>query len=714
MEAKTYCRICHGLCGMVATIEDGKVIAVRGDRDHALTRGYTCIKGLQYPELHHGPGRLRHSLKRQPEGGHAPIASEQAFDEIAARLAAIITEHGPNAVALFSGTQAAYNILHGQFTRSFMNALGSRSSFSTMSIDQSAKWVTAERLGRFASGRQNFLDSDVWLFAGTNPLVSLQGGVLSGAPIYNPMKSLREARQRGLKLIVVDPRQSETARQADLHLQILPGEDAVVFAGLLNIILSESWHDAEFCARFVNGLEDLARAVKPFTPQLVSTRADVPQAQLWDAARLFAVQSKTGMASSGTGPDMGPYSNLSEHVIECLNVVCGRYAREGTQIRHPGVLASHKPAYAQVIGPQRGWERGPQSRVRDAGMLMGEMMSGALADEILTPGEGQIRAVICAGSNPAAALPDQEKAVRALRSLDLLVTLDPRYCETARLADYVIAPTQAFERPDHTRGHEPNMPIAFAQYTPKLIDPEPGSDVVDDWYFYWSLARRLGLSLSVSGRGLDMDEAPGADELLAMVTGRSTVSLEEVKAHPGGKVWDVPSRTVQPAQPDARDRFEVAPPDVAAELAEALAAAGQPSVLGGEYTHLMVVRRTRELMNSLGKDVEGIRKRAKFNPACMNPADMAAMGLKDGDAVTVRSSDGAIAAVVQGDETLRRGVVSMSHGWGALPEEAASYESAGSATSRLIGRGHRIERINAMPQMTAIPIAIEPRAATPA
>jgi anaerobic selenocysteine-containing dehydrogenase len=709
MDVKTYCRLCHGLCGLVATIEDGKVTAVRGDHDHALTRGYACIKGLQYPELHHGPGRLRESLKRKADsGGHAPIASEAAFGEIAARLGAIVDAHGPHAVAVFSGTQSAYNILHGQFARSFMQSLGSRSHFSTMSIDQSAKWVAAERLGAFASGRQNFFDSEVWLFAGTNPLVSLQGGTLSGAPIYNPMKSLREAKARGLKLIVVDPRRSETARHADLHLQALPGEDAVIFAALINIILSEGWQDAEFCARFVNGLAGLAAAVKPFTPALAARRADVPEAQLRQAARMFAREARTGMASSGTGPDMGPYSNLSEHLIECLNVICGRYAREGTKIRHPGVLASHKPAYAEVIGPNRGWEKGPQSRVADAGMLMGQMMSGVLADEILTEGEGQIRALICAGGNPAAALPDQEKAVRALQSLDLLVTIDPRYSETARLADYVIAPTLALERPDHTRGHEPQMPIAFAQYTPKLVDPPAGSDVVDDWYVYWSLARRLGLPLSVSGRGLDMDHAPSADELLAMMTGRSPISLDEVKRYPGGKVFETQDRFVQPARPEASDRFEVAPQDVVEELAEVLQASSSPALTGG-HTHRLVVRRTRELMNTLGKDVAGIRKRVRFNPAWMNPADMAALGLAEGDPVTVRSSDGAIAAIVQGDEAVRAGVVSMSHGWGVLPGEAGRYETDGSATTRLIGRHHRVERINAMPQMTAIPIAIEKR-----
>lgn len=711
MEVETYCRICHGNCGMVATVEDNKLVSVRGDRDNVLTRGYTCIKGLQYPELHHGKGRLRQSLKRRPNGGHDPITSEAVFDEIAARMHETIQSHGPNSVAIFQGTQAAYNILHGQFVRSFMQAIGSKSVFSTMTIDQSAKWVTAGRLGTFASGRQNFQDSDVWLFAGTNPLVSLQGGILSGAPIYNPMKSLRDAKAKGLKLIVIDPRKTETARHADLHIQPIPGEDVALFAGLLNIILTEGWHDSEFCERFVNGLDALSEAVKTFTPSLVATRAGVPEDQLLQAAKLFALDSKIGMASSGTGPDMAPFSNLAEHLLECLNVLCGRYAREGSLIANPGVLSSHKPVFAQVNGPNRMWDKGPKSRISGEGMVNDQLMAGTLSDEILTKGDGQIRMLICAGSNPAAALPDQEKAVKALKSLDCLITIDPRYSETARLADYVIAPTFAFERPDHTRGHEPNMPFAFAQYTPRIIEPEPDMDVVDDWYFYWSLAKRLGLQLSASGRQIDMLVAPSADELLERMAGRATIPYDDIKAQPGGKVWDVPERRVQPARPDAADRFEVAPEDVVAEIAEYLGWSNftQPSTGDASFTHLLIVRRMRELMNTLGKDVDGIRNRVKYNPAYLHPEDLKALGLISGDAVVVRSVDGAIDAIVKDDETMRPGTVSMSHGWGSLPGEDEAYDGIGSATTRLMGRHHRVERINAMPQMTAIPVEITKR-----
>ncbi len=637
MDVRTYCRLCHGNCGLVATVEDGKVTAVRGDHDNPLTRGYACIKGLSYPELHHGPGRLKRSLARGADGKHQEIASERLFDEVAGRIESIVARHGAEAIGLYQGTQAAYNILHGLFAGAFMRALGSPSKFSSMTIDQSAKWVASARLGVFASGRQNFFESDVWMLVGTNPLVSLQGGLLSGFPIYNPMKSLRDARARGLKLIVIDPRASETARNADLHLQIRPGEDATLFAGLINIILSEGWQDGDFCARHVNGVDDLAAAVRPFTPERTAARAGVPVDQLYAAAALFARDSRRGQAASGTGPDMGPRSNLTEHLIESLNAICGRYGRAGDRIANPGVLSSARPVFEEAVSPGREWERGPKSRIAGAGPLMGEKMTGTLAAEILTPGEGQIRALICAGSNPAAAIPDQLGVVEALRALDLLVTIDPRYSETARLADYVVAPTQALERPDHTRGHEPNMWLPFAQYTPAVISPEAGADVVDDWYFYWSVAKRLGLQLNISGRAVDMQTPPTAEELLANLAGRGVISLDEVKRHPGGNVFEVPSAYVQPAREGHSGRLEVLPPDVADDIAELERDPGDPTPA---YPFRLIARRSRELMNTLGKDITTIRARVAYNPAWMNPQDLAELGLVDGARVEIRSPAG--------------------------------------------------------------------------
>ncbi len=283
------------------------------------------------------------------------------------------------------------------------------------------------------------------MIVGANPLVSVS---MNGFDTRNPLKRLKQAKARGMKLIVIDPRRTETARFADVFLQPLPGEDCAILAGLIHIILAEGWQDHEFCARYAGDLDALRAAVAPFTPAYVARRADVPEADLRRVAEVFARDSRRGAVSSATGPDMSPGSNLAEHLIECLNVICGRFVREGETVPHPGAIMPRWPRKAEVIPAPRWWEHGYRSRIGGFGLIDGELPTGILADEILEPGAGQVRALIVHGGNPASAVPDQERIVEALRSLELLVTIEPFMTQTARLSHYVLPPTLQYERAD--------------------------------------------------------------------------------------------------------------------------------------------------------------------------------------------------------------------------------------------------------------------------
>jgi anaerobic selenocysteine-containing dehydrogenase len=707
---KTYCRICQGFCGMEATIENGEVVEVRGDKTNPMTRGYACFKGLRNPEFHHGAGRITRSLKRGANDALDSIPSERAFDEIADALRVIIDEDGPRSVALFLGTQALFSAVNPVIAGAFMAAIGSPSVFGTMTIDQSAKWIAAGRIGEFGSGPQPFIGSDVWMFVGTNPLVSVTGGPgLSGFNNFNPTKSLHDALARGMKLIVIDPRRTETARQAHLFIQPKPGEDAAILAAIIHVILAEGWQDHDFCACHVDGVEALREAVREFTPQRVAERADIPTVQIVEAAELFARRSRSGMAGSGTGPDMAKHSNLSEHLLQCLNVLCGRYLRAGDAVGNPGVLSPRIERTEAALAPTREWERdGPKTRKHGLGTIKGQMMSAVLPDEILHPGRGRIRALICLGANPAVALPDQRKVVDGLKHLDLLVSIDPRMSATARLAHYVIAPTLPFERPDHTGLFDKFFPAPYAQYTPALIAPR--GDVVDDWYVFWSLANRLGLPLRVGARELPMDGPPTADELLALTAGGAQVPFDEVKRADGGRLYAVPEQIVRPGPAEARTRLHVAPPDVLEELAslrEDVVTGGVSQVDQHAYPMRLVSRRFREVMNSLGADLPQTRKRLPYNPAFMSPFDMGDAGLTDGDRVRIVSQHDSLFAMVRADPSVRSGVVSMSHCWGGFPEDEEEQEGRYSATSRLVSSEWSTESINRMPVMSAIPVRVE-------
>jgi anaerobic selenocysteine-containing dehydrogenase len=699
----TYCRICAATCGLVVEVEDNRVVKAVGDVDNPLTRGFSCPKGRHIGDFLASPDRLRTSLRRNGAGELEPVDVDVAIEEIASRLTSIIDMYGPDSVATFSGTQAAYASLTGPFAGRFMHGLGTHKSFSTMTIDQSAKWVADGRIGMWMGGRQRFTDADVWMLVGTNPIVSLQGGDFTGFPIHDPVRRLQEEQAKGMRFVVVDPRRTEVASRADIHLQLVPGTDAALFAALLRVVLVEELHDAEFCARWVEGLSDLRAAVEPFTPAVAASMCGVDPDDVVAAARMFG-RARSGMAHAGTGPDMGPWANVAEHLIRCLNVVCGRYAQEGDIVASGGVLGSGRAGRGQALGPDRTWERGYRSRLGH-GVMKGQLPSSSLADEILEPGDDRVRALIVSAGNPGSAMPDQDKMLRALSELELLVTVDPYLTETAQLAHYVIAPMMHLERPDTTRGFESLHDLPFAQYTPAVVDPPPG--VIDDWEFWLRLAWAMGQTLQVAGR----DYEPGApvpttDEVLASFSTRGRVSLEEVKRHPHGAMFEgvEPVRVREPSD-DANARLCVMAPDVAAELAEVAAQLGTPPRADRPFR--LVVRRAKETLNSVGRRIPGL-PRHPYNPCHVHPDDLDRVGVADGALVAITSDYGTIRAVVAADRTMRRGAVSMTHAFGGMPGSEDDPLEYGANPTRLLSVDHELQPLSAMPLMSAVPVSIAP------
>jgi anaerobic selenocysteine-containing dehydrogenase len=711
----TYCRLCAGRCGLEVDVEPAgdagseRIVSIRGDHAHPMTSGYACIKGLQAGELHRGDSRLVQPLERQPDGSFKPLAIELALDRIAARLQDISGQHGADAIATFRGTQHYNNSTAFHMLSAFIRALGTRSRFSTMTIDQSAKWVADGRLGVWAAGRQRFEDADVWMFVGNNPLVSLQG--VNGFPPLNPTRRLKAARERGMKIIVIDPRRTETAHFADIHLQLLPGEDPTLMAGLLHIILAEGWHDKGFCVRHVDGLEALRLAVAPFTPEYVSGRAGVDADQLYAAARLFAKESTRGIAATGTGPDMVPRSNLAEHLVEALNVICGRYPREGERLANPGAMSPRREVRAEVVAPTRGWEGGRKSRVRNLGMMMGEKMSGVLADEILQPGEGQVRALIIDGGNPVNALPERARAIEAIEALDLLVCIDPYLSETAQLADYILPPTMMFERPDVPMLFEKTIyPQPYAQYTDAVIAP-PGPDVVEDWYVFWALARRMGLELVFDGEPLDMAVAPTTEQLLQLLMRKSQVPLATIREYPRGKVFELEPVYVSSARAERQDnRFQLAAADIVAELGEVASEPPDCNFIRADhrYGFRLCVRRSRTVINTTYRQTAFARKRMPYNPLWMHPEDILELGLASGETAILRSAHGQLQVVLEADDSVRRQTVSILHGWGGSGGAVDSAGDIGVAVNDIIPAGDYSESINGMPWFSAVPVDVLP------
>jgi anaerobic selenocysteine-containing dehydrogenase len=710
-QAKSFCRICAANCGVVLAIENGtdRIVSVKGDKENPISRGYVCFKGLQAEEFHHGPQRLLKPLKRLADGSFLEIGVEQALDEIADKLRVIVARDGPQAVGTFKGT-AATNCATHMIQLDFLQALGSHQFYSVNTIDQSAKVVSFERQGGWMAGQQDITQSEVLLFFGCNPVISHSTMPVMGP---DPLRTLKDAKARGLKLIVIDPRRTETAHLADLFLQPLPGRDTAIAAALVRTILDEGWEDKEFVAQHV-GAERIARlraAVDRFTPEFAERVAGLAAGQIRAVAKLFAHDCRSGGAFASTGPSMAAFSNTTQHLVDTLNIIGGRYRRAGQKAVADMINPPH-PIHAEVIPPPRNYAKHPPSRIRGAGMLGYDRMASTLAEEILTPGEGQIRALLVTGSNPASCLPDQRKAVEALQSLELLVTMDPYMSNTARLAHYILPPVMMYERPDLPIS-DPNFNIGtttWSRYAPPVIAPPAGSELVDDWYPYWALARRLDLKMKFADQDLDfsVNRPPSTDDMLAMRTAQGRVTLDELKQdlarHPSGKIYDHPSLTVLPARPGANGQFDVMPDDVAEELdgflASDLAVDSRPS---GGFSHLMITRRMNRVMNTLGNNLQATLRHDPTNPAYLHPDEMAQLGVNPGDEVELTSAYGRIVAIVQPDKALRPGVVSISHCWGGLPGEPGA---AGANTNLLIAGDREVQPINAMPLMSSVPVNI--------
>ena len=718
----SFCRNCLACCPIVVTVDDGRAVKVVGDPESALYDGYTCPKGRALPEQHNDPMRLLHCLKQTEDGRFAPIESHQAVSEIADKLKAIIERDGPRAVAVYSGTGVVSHPTGRSMSGAFLNAIKSPMMFSAATIDKPAAHTSTAMHGNWVAGAQPFEESDTLLLIGANPVIAKS----NGAPFNNPGKRLKDAVNRGMKLIVIDPRRTETARRAHIHLQAWPGEDPVILAAMINVIIGEKLYDAEFVQRHAQGFEALARAVKPYTPEFAAGRSGVEADQIREAARTFG-RARKGGAICSTGPSFSTRSNLSFYLALCLNTLCGRWGREGDIAAFPNALLPAFTPKAQAYPPYPPVGE-TAMRVRGLKQNASGMPTAALSDEILMDGPGQVKALFCVGGNPMLAWPDQARTEAALRKLELLVVFDYHMTATADLAHYVIASPLSLEVPAATNfvealkytGVARGFEQAWAQYAPKVVDPPDGSDLMDDREFFFGMAQQLGLQLEwINNYGygphveasqdrftLDMSRVPSVDELLELSCRRSRIPLDLVKKYPHGHVFEEVSLPIEPADAECKAKLELGDARMMGELGEVLAE-GEESVLQRHSAdHLLVCRRANNFMNSVGQSMPILTRDRRHNPVFMNPAAMARMSLNSGDKVAIRSSIGEVRAIVEADETIKSGVIAMTHGFGVQSiADKEGPEGNGSSVTQLVSLDEA-DPMTGIPRMSAIPVSV--------
>ncbi len=703
---KTFCRFCHANCAMEVDVENGKVLEVRGDPDDPEYGGYTCMKGRELPDSHNAQHRLHHSLVRAEDGEFRETPMDETLAHVASELRRIIDKHGPNSVAVFMGSGGFQNSAAMSASMSFAQAVGTRNFYTSVTLDQPAKVFTTMRYGKWMAGPNTFSESDVAMFIGNNPIVSHYAPV-GGVPPFSPSRRIRDRQKEGLKLIVADPRESDVARLADIYLPVKPGEDPALLAGMLNVIIEEGLYDRNFVSAHVDGFEELAAAVKSMTPEVAAKRAGVESNQLIAAARMFAGGTK-GSAVTGTGPEMAGNGTLTEYLATCLNTICARFKQEGEKAAIPGVFTTPQgPRRAQVAPPvpMFGAEGMPKSRFRNLGHLGVEMPCNVLADEILTPGEGQVRALISVGGNPVVGFPDQAKMVKALDDLEMFVQIDPWMSASAKRADVVLAPSQCLEREDITNLSEWWHETPYARYVEAVATP-PG-DVIDEYEMFWTLAKHLGITMQLAGGPVPMDRKPTKEEFLDLMVEGSLVKPSQVrkdaqKAGGAAVVYSHLHPNVEPVEEDEFHRFNLAVGNMPEEI---LRYADNTATREG-FEFKLISRRSKTRFNSIGHPLKKLREKTTTNPAYIHPEDIAQLGLEEGGIVEITSPHATIHGVVKASDKVRRGLVSMAHAYGDADASKEDVRERGSSTNRLTSEVADFDPITGMSLQSAIPVKL--------
>lgn len=638
-EHLSFCRICAAACGIVVTVQGDRVLEVRGDPEHPISRGYTCPKGRAIPGFHHRPDRLD-----GPRLGAVPAEWDTVLDDLADRIAAVRAEHGNDAVGGYLATGLAYDLNGWMTAERFLGLLRTKQRYTPVTIDNAAILRAAELVtGQMQlSTVWNPEDSRLLLVFGSNPVVS-HG---YGTALADPITRIRDFRRAGGELWVCDPVRTETAVLADGHLAVRPGTDHLVLAWLVRELLAEGG-DAEELAAHADpeDLVTLRVLLAPCTRERVAHAADVAPAEL--DALLDAVRRAGRLACFvGTGVVMHEHGLVAAWLRWVLLAVTGSFDRPGGMRVNPGVLFPLRGRRPEPSPPDGWTEPGPPSRP-DLPRWAGQYPCAALVDEIEA---GNLRALVVLGGNPLAAFPDPDRTARALASLDVLAVADVVDHELTALATHVLPATAQMERADLPMIEGVALGTG-TQFTDAVV--APGAQRRPVWWMLGRLGRRLGLDVL---DGLDPD-ATDDRALLARIAARGAIDADALfAAGPRGVAGPPPEFGWVHDEVLPAGRFRLAPRVLVDRLAGEIAALD-----GDRAATVLVPRRQLRSMNSARYASAARPEDPPWVRASV--ADAVGWGLADGDAVEVTSAHGSLRGTVRVDDRLRPGVVSISHGW---------------------------------------------------
>jgi anaerobic selenocysteine-containing dehydrogenase len=739
------CPLCEATCGLEISVNpQEQIVRIRGDKDDVFSHGFICPKGSTLKQLHEDPDRLRRPMVKR-NGVHVEVSWDEAWKEVERGLMGVINRHGRGSLSAYLGNPNAHNLGPQLFSGVMLRSMGSRNIFSASSVDQMPMHVA----GGFMFGSAQHIPvpdidhTDYLLMLGANPYMS--NGSLCTAPDY-PGR-IQAIRARGGKVVVVDPRRSKTAENSDEWVSIRPGTDGLFMAALAHVMLAEGIAKVEpRIASHMNGLDEFRTAVQPFTPERVTAATGVPADTIVRIAREMCA-APTCAVYGRIGVNTVEFGSTNAWLVNALSIITGNFdKRGGDMFTTP---AAGGASTRGTAGKGKGFQTGRgHSRVSNKPEVLGEYPVAVFGEEILTPGENQIRAAITVAGNPVLSTPHSEQLDRALADLEFMVSIDIYLNETTRHADVILPPPSALEKDHYDVGLYVYAVRNIANYSEPVLQKDADSPEE------WEILVKMGAILQ--GLGTDVDPAAmddqnifatvtsavatsssniggrDADEILSLLNknGRrgtarmldfmlqtgpygaafganpTGLSLDVLLANPHG----VDLGALEPRIPEGlrtpTGMIELSPPQLIADLVRLEASIDKAD----DSQMLLVGRRDLKSNNSWMHNIKVLTKGSLSCTAHVHPDDAARLGLSDGGTVRITSRVGSVDAPVEVTDSVRQGVVSLPHGWGhgvAGTQMDVAAEKAG-VNSNILTDDQVMDPLSGNAALNAIPVTLQP------
>ena len=703
------CTLCEASCGVAITVEGGRVTGVRGDDADPFSRGYICPKAAALGDLHDDPDRLRQPMVREGQTWR-PIEWDQAYDLVAARLGEIRARHGHDAIGVYQGNPTAHNLGLITFGQLLLRTLGTKNLYSATSADQLPHMLAALQMfgNQLLTPVPDIERCELFICLGANPLAS-NGSLMTAPDMRGRLKAIQA---RGGRVIVLDPRRTETAERADRHLFIRPGTDAVLLLAMIHTLFAEGLASTGRVP--AAGAEALRAAAAPWTTERAAAITGVAAGEIAALARALAA-TKRAVLYGRIGICTQEFGGLAAWLCNAVNAITGH-------LDEPGGLMFTTPAMdplplAALGGGGGGFARW-RSRVSGKPEFGGELPVAVLAEEIETAGAGQIRALITSAGNPVLSTPGGARLERALGTLDFMVSIDPYLNETTRLAHVILPPTSPLERSHYAVVLNLLAVRNVAKYSPPLF--ERAADARHDWEICLALWRRLGAPRRLGPlarlleRGLGRLGPEGMVDL-ALRTGPHRLSLAKLReAEHGLDLGPLEPRL--PKRLGTKDRkVQLAPAALLADLPRlerrwgATVATATAAVAGASAGLVLIGRRQLRSNNSWLHNSERLVKGPPRCTLMIHPEDAAPRRLVDGGRARVTTGTGAIELPVEVTDSMMRGVVSVPHGWGhgrAGVRLRVAAQVPGASINDVIDPA-RIDELSGTSALTGQPVEVE-------